>query len=326
MSALASYLLTLPLQARRDRLDILHVPTVHTRPSLPPVPRMVGCPVVVTVHDLIPLTFYGGAGGQMPRRMRLYYRWNLRAAVKARRIITVSECSRREIMARLNLPAHRVITIHNGIDLALWSGTTGDARPNPYVGGTPYVLFGGSYEPRKNLVRLLDAFDAAVRKGLAHDLVMIVDARSGHADRTMRQAKSLNCSDRLHFLSGLEESDLTAVYRGADLFVFPSLSEGFGLPPLQAMASGVPVLASDLPIMHEILGDAACYVDPTDVTAMADGIIKLVGDEAARARLIDAGREQASQYSWPEAARRTLDVYRAAAGMGAPDIGKKIRP
>lgn len=319
LSALAGHLLFLPWQARRDRLDVLHVPTVHTRPSLPPVPRMVGCPVVVTVHDLIPITFYTRPGNPMPRRMRLYFRWNLSAAMKARRIIAVSESSRREIIALLNVPEHKVVTIHNGIDLAQWSGANGNEGANPYAGGRPYLLFGGSHEPRKNLVRLLDAFDVAVSNGLPHDLVMIVDAGSGHAGTTLRHARSLRCSDRLHFLSSLDEADLIALYRGADLFVFPSLSEGFGLPPLQAMASGLPVLASDLPVMREILGDAACFVDPTDVAAMADGIVELVSDQAALARLVQAGHGRASRYTWPEAARRTLAVYRAVAGMMSPD-------
>lgn len=318
LSSLASHLLIFPWQARRDRLDVLHVPTVHTRPSLPPVPRMAGCPLVVTVHDLIPITFYGQAGNHMPRRMRLYYRWNLKAAIKADGIITVSETSRREMIELLKMPEHKVITVYNGIDVDSWSGFSADRRPNPYSRGKPYLLFGGSHEPRKNLLRLLDAFELAVGKGIPHDLVMVVDAGSGHAENTLRYASGLRCTDRLHFLSSLEEPALIALYRGADLFVFPSLSEGFGLPPLQAMASGVPVLASDLPVLHEVLGNAARYVDPTDVMSIAGGMVGLLSDRTAVEGLVKAGHEQAARYSWAESARQTLDVYRRVLGVTSP--------
>lgn len=311
LSALATHLLRFPGLMRRDGLDVLHVPTVHTRLSLPPVPRLAPCPVVVTLHDIIPITFYGRTNGAMPWRLRRYYRWNLAAAANAQRIITVSETSRREIVANLGVPEWRVSAIYNGIDFEAWSDTPAGVA-NPYSGKRPYVLFGGSYEPRKNLPRLLEAFDIAVREGLEHDLVMVVDAGSGYEPAIRRYASTLACRERLHFMSAIDERSLVALYRNANVFLFPSLSEGFGFPPLQAMASGVPVITSDLPVLREVLGDAAMFVDPYNVNTVAGAIRTVVSDAATRQRLTAAGRDRASAYSWSDSARRTLDVLRSA--------------
>lgn len=313
LTKIATHLFVLPRLAKKHQLDVLHVPTVHTRASLPPVPRSLKPPLVVTLHDLIPITHYGGTGQPLPWRMRAYYRWNLGAAKNANRIITVSESSRREILDTLDLPEDRVIAIHNAVDWDVPSEQTRTAAPEPPGVGAPYILFGGSFEPRKNLTRTLQAFDRAVQRGLMHHLVMIVDSGSGHAAAIRQWARSLSCSDRLHYLSQLEEPALRAVYAAADLFVFPSLAEGFGLPPLQAMACGIPVIASDIPVMHEILGDAAHYVDPYSVDSIASALILLTSDAEKAGRLALSGPVQAKRFSWENAAMKTLDVYRSLA-------------
>jgi glycosyltransferase involved in cell wall biosynthesis len=307
LSALVSHLWTLPSAVKRDRIDVLHIPTVHTRPSLPPVPRRVACPMVVTLHDVIPITYYERHGA-MPWRLRRYYRWNLGAVRRASAIITVSESARREIIETLGVADDRISTVYNGVDSGFWSSCENDVR-NPAHGVAPYVLFGGSYEPRKNLIRLLEAFDIAVQRGLPHRLVAIVDAGSGHEGAVRAAADRLRSRDRVEFVSGLDDAILRVVYQGADMFVFPSLSEGFGLPPLQAMASGVPVIASDLPVMREVLGAAALYVDPYSPDGIANAMTRMApGPE--RDRLVKFGREQAARYSWLAAAEQTLDVYR----------------
>jgi glycosyltransferase involved in cell wall biosynthesis len=306
LSRLASHLAVLPGLARRDRLDVMHAPAVHTRPSLPPAPRGLPCPLIVTLHDVIPLTFYEGSDHPLPLRMRMYYRWNLRGVEKAARVITVSEAARREILDTLPLDPARVKAVHNGIDFAPVAATY---RPEWLVADAPYILFGGSYEPRKNLERLLEAFDAALREGISEHLVMVVDAGSGHADAVQELARGLACRERLHFVSGLDDEQLRALYGGAEVFVFPSLAEGFGLPPLQAMACGVPVIASGIPALREVLGDAALYIDPYDVDEMTGAIVRLARDEAERNRLAAAGPVQAAQFSWRETAKQTLEVY-----------------
>ena len=311
LSAMATHLLVLPRLIEEHQLDVLHVPTVHTRASLPPVPRSLKCPLVVTLHDLIPITHYGSLGKPLPWRMRTYYRWNLKAAATADRIITVSECSRSEILETLDLPEERVVAIHNGVD---WNAPGEPAQPDapePPDIGAPYILFGGSFEPRKNLMRTLDAFNSAVQRGLKHHLVTIVDSSSGHAAKARESVSRLSCQNRLHFLSQLDEPTLRAVYAGADLFVFPSLAEGFGLPPLQAMVCGIPVVASDIPVMREVLGDAAYYVDPYSADSITNALLFLTSDVEQADRLARSGPVQATRYSWEKAARKTLDVYRS---------------
>ena len=307
LSAIAGHLWTLPRLVKKDNVQVLHVPTVHTRPSLPPVPSRLTCPIVVTVHDIIPITFYEKQPEGLPRRLRWFYRWNLRRALRASRVITVSEHSRTEIVDCLRPAGDRISVIYNGVDSDFWSPgpVHGDLTPSE-----PYVLFAGSYEPRKNLHRLLLAFDSAVAGGLPHRLVMVVDAGSGHEPALRAEAAKLACNDRLQFLSGVPEEDLRELYREADMLAFPSLSDGFGLPPVQALATGTPVLASDIAVMREILGGAADYCDPFSVPGIAAGIIKLAGDPAHRECLSRRGLTQARIYTWERAAQMTLDVYR----------------
>jgi alpha-1,3-rhamnosyl/mannosyltransferase len=266
---------------------------------------------VVTLHDLIPLNYYGRLDKPLPWRLRAFYRWNLNSALKAQRIITVSESSRAEILSTLGLTPDRVVAIHNGVDFAPAAGRATTVDWKPPHGDAPYVLFGGSFEPRKNLPRLLEAFDAAVQAGLKHHLLMIVDSASGHAQPVIDRAQSLACAERLHFLSGLDEPTIQAVYRGADVFIFPTLSEGFGLPPLQAMACGVPVIASDLPVMREVLGDAAHYVDPHSIGDITRSLMAVTSDDSIRQGLSGAGPRRAANFTWEATARQTLEVYRS---------------
>lgn len=311
LSRFASHIFFLPGLVARDRIDVFHAPTVHTRPSLAPVPRRLPSPLVVTLHDVIPLTFYRREGPALPVRMRAYYRWNLGAVRKARRIVTVSEASRREILANLPLDGKRVVTVHNGVEF----GSGPEASLDSVLPGVrPYVLFAGGFEPRKNLKRVLRAFSAAVAQGLPYNLVMVVEKGSGHAGRVLPLVRGLACEERLRFVSGLDGPSLQAVYRGAEMFVFPSLAEGFGFPPLQAMSCAVPVIASGIPALREVLGEAALFVDPRSVESIAGAMCRLASDGRLRSDLAAAGPAQAGKFRWGDAAGKTLQVLRAAAG------------
>lgn len=316
LSALANHLLVLPRLARRDRLDLFHAPTVHARPSQPPLPRRLPCPLVVTLHDLIPLTFYGRYPKAFPWRLRLFFQWNLRALAGASRVITVSDASRQEILARLPLDAHKVVTIHNGVQQLDGALSTATEQVETMV-SQPYILFVGSSEPRKNLIRLLRAYAQAVERGLEYDLVAVVEPDAGRTAAIQALRRSPPLQGRTHFLDSLPEAALWNVYRDAGLFIFPSLAEGFGFPPLEAMAAGVAVVASDLPALREILGEAAYFVEPHDQQGLASALLKLAHEPQTRRQLIAAGHLQTARYSWEECARRTLEVYEAAA-RGAP--------
>ena len=317
LSALATHLLVLPRLARRDRLALLHAPTVHTRPSMPPVPQGLACPLVVTVHDVIPINHYQASSEPLPWRMRAFYRWNLRAAAKARHIITVSETSRSDIVRFGNVPADSITAIHNGVEAGAGDPDLDELTLERHGLRRPYVLFVGSWEPRKNLARLLQAFDLAVARGMPHDLVMVVERQSGHAAAVRAKAEALPSRSRLRFLHGLDDQAMGSLYRRAHVLAFPSLYEGFGLPAGHALASGTAVVASRAGALPEVLGDAAHYVDPYDVRSIADGLIAVGTDASLNGSLAEAGLRRASLYSWEEAAQRTAGVYRTVLGIPA---------
>lgn len=314
LSALTTGLFLLPTLVKRDALDVFHSPTVHTRASLLPVPRGLSCRLVVTVHDLIPLRYRELTGQGLPWRMRLFYRWNLEGALRADRIVTVSETSRQELLAASDLPAHRVSAIPNGIGPPPPEDERGEGLLAALGVRRPYLLFVGSWEPRKNIGRLLEAFALARQRGLPHQLALVVEAHSGHARRLLERAQNLPCWGELRFLHSLDDGAMWALYRHADALACPSLYEGFGLPAAQAMACGTPVVASPRGALREVLGEAALYIDPLDPASIAEGLLDVTRDEALRQRLSRLGRERAALYSWEEAARRTVAVYRLARG------------
>jgi glycosyltransferase involved in cell wall biosynthesis len=289
---------------------------------MPPVPRGLSCPLVVTLHDLIPLTYYEKEDHRLPWRMRAFYRWNLRAATKAARLVTVSETSKSEIGQVFGRAADRVSVVYNGVEAAAGAADDPSALAR-YNLDRPYVLVVGSWEPRKNLARLLKAYDVAVREGLPCDLVLVVERKSGHSAPLRAAVEALSSRERIHFLHSVDPAAMRAIYCRASLLAFPSLHEGFGFPPVQAMACGTPVVASRIPVMEEILGDAAYLVDPYDVRSMADGLLAVGSDPQLAGRLVKAGLNRASGYTWEEAARATLSVYNVAVnGRGGAPRGR----
>jgi len=325
LTALHSRVIALPVAVAADRLDLFHSPAVHMRPFFPPLPRL-GCPHVVTLHDLIPLTYYRLR--DLPVRQQVFYRWNLRRAASAGGLITVSEQSRMEILLRLRVPPHRVRTIHNGVDFAPNAMESALARRQVE---RPYILYAGSYEPRKNLVRALHAYRRLVEAGFPHRLVAVVERASGHEPEVARALAAMDIGPRVRFVHSLPEEDLRALYTHAEALFFPSLAEGFGYPPMQAAAIGLPAVVSDIPALREVMGPEALYVDPLDEGAMAAGLAAVLGDPALRSRLRDQGRERARRFT-PEACTRAhLELYRdVLAGrlaLPAPEVaGRRTRP
>jgi len=303
LTALHSRLLALPQVVARDGVDLFHATAVHMRPYFPPVPRL-DCPVVVTLHDLIPLTHYRVSS--LPMRQQLFYRWNLRRAVRADGVITVSEHSRSEIVSVLGVERDRVHVIHNGVEF-----------PANHDRGVltrlqldrPYLLYAGSFEPRKNLARALRAFRLLVDHGHPHVLAAVVERRSGHQPEVMAELARLGLGERVRLLHSLEEADLRSLYTHAELLFFPSLAEGFGYPPVQAGAVGLPVVASDLPVLREIMGEAPVYVDPYSEEAMATGLAMVLGDKGLRLRMTELGRNAAARFTHERCARGHLEVY-----------------
>ncbi len=293
----------IPLALRRERVTLFHAPHY----VLPP---LVSCRSVVTIHDCIHLMF----PQYLPNRFAYRYaRTSIAlAARRATRVLTVSESSKRDILRFVDAPADKIDVIYNAYDerFGVEPGEEDVVRVRErYQLHDEFVLYAGNVKPHKNLERLIDAFHIVRKRGLAHlKLVLIGDEISKYA-ALRRAVHQHQLHKYVRFLGYLPEETLAVMYRLAGVFVFPSLYEGFGLPPLEAMASGTPVVTSNLSSLPEVAGDAAILVDPYDPVAIADGIFHVLTDETLRCDLRRKGLVRAHQFSWEQSVRRVREIY-----------------
>ncbi len=256
---------------------------------------------VFTLHDLHHLCVPEDSDALK----RAYYRHVIKPAChRAAFVLTVSEYSREEIANWSGMNKHRIVNVGNGV------GAPFSAIGPSHQPGYPYLLYVGSRKPHKNLPRLLQAY---ARSGAATELRLVL---SGVPDaKTVQEVKRLDLGASVIFLEMDSKEKLASVYRGASAFLFPSLYEGFGLPPLEAMACGVPVVTSNVCSIPEVVGDAALLVNPLDADEIADAIERLVMDTDLRVRLQAKGLLRAQDFSWDVTARRTANVLSAALGQ-----------
>jgi glycosyltransferase involved in cell wall biosynthesis len=293
----------IPFSLARERAHLLHEPHY----VLPPATR---CRTVVTIHDCIHLRF----PQYLPSRLaHLYARgamWT--AAHKSDRILTVSEASKRDILRYFNVDPAKVEVIYNAIDerfLAPPDHERMDQVRQRYQLDHPFLLYVGNIKPHKNLERLIDAFGRARAQGL-DDLRLIIIGDEISKYPALRQSVHRHRLDKyVRFLGFQPQPTLAAFYRLARAFAFPSLYEGFGLPPLEAMASGTPVVTSNVSSLPEVAGDAAILVDPYDASAIADGIVSAVTDEERRRALIARGLARARSFSWTQSVAAVHRIY-----------------
>ncbi len=285
--------------------DLVHAPSV----AVPPRSRV---PLVVTAHDAAPLVF----PDSYPRRGRRFHAQGLAAAAeRADLVITVSKAAAEEIAEYTEIPRERLRVVPNGVVLDVATDAeVAKARGEHGIEDAPYVFWLGSLEPRKNVGLLVDAFARwAETSSQPHRLVLggpagwVEDAAS-----VLAPARGLG--DRVRTVGRIGDATARALYRGADLFAFPSRHEGFGIPVLEAMAQSTPVMAADIPPLREVAANAAVFLPPDDLDAWADALGRLLLDDAERARLGAAGRDRAQHYSWKRCAEATRAVYREALG------------
>ncbi len=290
-----------PLAAARERLDLLHGP-VNVLPLLAP------CPGVVTVHDL---AFLAHAEAFHPAKRRYLTLATALSARRAARVIAVSAATRDELVRRLGVPARKVTVVHNAADPAFRPLPAAEvARFRAAQGlSARVVLAVGTLEPRKNLTGLLDAF---ARLAPATDAELVVVGGKGWLyDAVFGRLERLGLAGRVRFAGYVPDDQLPLWYNVAEVFVYPSRYEGFGLPPLEALACGTPVVTSDTSSLPEVVGDAALLVDPDDPAALAAALSRLLADPALRAALRERGIRRAADFSWSRTAAATRAVYDA---------------
>ncbi len=297
----------LPLALARDRVHVFHSPT-GTLPLWAPARQ------VVTIHDLFadvePSWFPPRVAVQLQRAQR-------RAARVADAVVAVSECTRRDVVERYGVAPERVHVVHNGVDLERMHPRAEPAeveRVRARFGLCgPFILCVGSLMPWRNAPALLEAVALLrERKRLDHELLFVGRDIWG-SDPTRSIVEERGWKAWAHVAGYADDTDLPALYRSASLFASPSLYEGFGIPPLEAMACGTPVVASNRGAVPEVLGEAAVLVDPTDVEALATAIERAIADVDLRRDLREQGLARAARYRWDRAAEATLRVYEEAA-------------
>lgn len=270
-------------------------------------PLAAPCPVVLTVHDIAFRLF----PGTVERPRRCYYRLMLPASLrKAAAVTAVSAATADDLAACYSFAARRVVVVPNGIPSWVEGRSPSGARPRR----APF-LFVGTLEPRKNLERILDAYEIFLAEASELDGTeslpdLVLAGGRGWRDSSLRsRIRSLMAGGKLRLAGYCDPDRLWELYRSAQALLFPSLHEGFGLPILEAMAAGLPVLTADRGAMAEVAGDAALTVDPEDTRAIAAGMIRLYREPGLREELADRGMRRRELWTWQQAARRMVEVY-----------------
>jgi glycosyltransferase involved in cell wall biosynthesis len=281
-------------------LDVIHDPTG----VVPFLFGAGGSKIVVTLHDVLPWSFPGTS----TRIEKIIYRqWLPRTIPKAHAVITASERSRTDILRFLPVSPDRLHVIHHGISPGFHPLPVSSVRNfliEAFDLSSPFILYAGTMAPRKNIPRLAEAFSRLAEE-FPHLRLVLAGPRT---EKTT--SANLLPADRILRLGPVSDLELSFLYNGCELFVFPSLYEGFGLPPLEAMACGTPVVCSNASSLPEVVGDAALMVDPVDIEGLADAMRKVLTDSALRAEMQKKGLIHARTFSWERNAMETMELYR----------------
>jgi glycosyltransferase involved in cell wall biosynthesis len=305
--------LHLPLLLRRRRIDLLHMPWFYA-------PAIVPCHLVITVHDLTDVLTPQVATAPLLQTGRLFFA--RRALARADRILAVSHSSKRELAHVFGIPENKIAVIYNAVDERfLREPLPADAQRilERHAVNYPFVLYAGKVKLEKNLPRLIEAF-AVAKDDLRDDpelsrlkLLLIGDELGKHPD-LRRAVVRTRLREDVRFLGFVPHAVLSVFYARARAFLFPSLHEGFGLPPLEAMAHGTPVLTSNVSSLPEVFTQAALLVNPENVFDIARGIRQILTEGVLREALIRRGHELVKKFSWERSARQVREVYEAIAG------------
>ncbi len=292
--------LPLPVEAWTGRVDLFHAPD-FVLPILLPKTQ-----TIVTIHDL---SFVRQPDSTMPGMAAYLNRWVPRSVQQADQVIAVSEATRQDLIELYHTPPNKIKVLYHGVSPNFKPvdnlARLADIRQRYGLGEHPFILSVGTLQPRKNYVRLIQAYAMVRQKlALASPNLVIVGQKGWHYEEIFDEVNRWQLASHIHFLGFVEDSDLAALYSAARLFIYPSLYEGFGLPVLEAMACGTPVVAANLSALPEVVGSAGWLINPYDVKGMAESMAQLLTDEPLRQQFIQDGFKQAARFTWTNMARQ----------------------
>lgn len=291
--------LPLPVEGWTGPLNLFHAPDF----VLPPVRR--GTRTIVTAHDL---SFVREPDSVMPGMSAHLNKWVPHSVRQADHVIAVSEATRQDLIKLYQTLPEKISVLYHGVSpefKAVQAAAKLAVRRKYNLGEQPFILSVGTIQPRKNYQRLIKAF-AKIDQPLS---LVLAGSKGWHDEAIFDEVARQGLQERVHFPGFVAETDLPALYSAATLFIYPSLYEGFGLPALEAMACGTPVIASKRSALPEVVGQAGLLVDPQDVPAMATAMSEILEDTTLRQKLSEAGLARATKFTWPGMAKKLIKLY-----------------
>lgn len=296
----------LPHTLKKEAVDLLHSPLFT-------LPLYLPCPAIITILDLTPILF--------PElhhwKVRLSLRYTMQSsAQRAKKIIAISRSTCRDIVENLNVSEDRIVVIYPGVDTSFHprDSEVQEKIRQKYTKGGKFILNVGTLEPRKNLSFLIDVYNTLMKKFREPLHLVLAGGKGWNYKHIFGKVSELGIEDKVLFTGYVPQDELSHLYNAAEVFVFPSLYEGFGLPLVEAMASGVPVVASSTSSIPEVVGIAGGIIDGWDVEEWADCIYGVLVDGKKREDMKNRGIEQAKKFSWERCAKETLKLYKEVVG------------
>ena len=297
--------MALPRAVKRIKPDLLHC-TSNTAPLHCPVP------LVLTLHDIIYLEKRQSSSQSWYQEMGWHYRRLVvpRILPKCKKIITVSQFERKRILEALHLPSEQLVAEYNGFNSHFHLQPKAPEITRKYIDSDNYLFFLGNTDPKKNIPRVLKAYSEYLKRSEKKLPLLIADLKEDAIDRILEEEKITDIKSSLRFPGYIANTDLAALYSGAFAFLYPSLRESFGIPMLEAMACGTPIIAGNTSAMPEIAGEKALLVDPFISEDITEGILRLENDDKFYHQQVEYGVIRSKLFSWNNTAKSLLEIYR----------------
>jgi len=287
----------------KDKLDLFYSPAFF-------IPFICLCRSVITIHDLTHVVF---PEKQMKKHLFVFNSLLPYSIKRSSRIVADSMNTKKDIIRVFKVPEEKIRVVYAaaGDSFRPIKDEKAIARIKQKYGiSSDYILFVGTIEPRKNIISLIQAY-SLLKKNKPVDYKLVIVGKKGWMySEVFNTVKELNLSEEIIFTYYTPEEDMVGLYNGAKVFVYPSLYEGFGLPPLEAMACGVPVITSNVSSLPEVVGDAAIMVNPADINQLAESISRVINDEELRRKMIERGLERARMFSWGKTAKEIIECFK----------------